>query len=155
MARVKCNETNEIGSSEEFFKAPDGHYYKSEEVYNIKLLRNKCIDMLMEYAGYKDSKYAPSLLFKIINEVGNDVGFRVLFQLLTDWKDAFLWANNNKDFASESGRLTYYRSIITNHVIDTQNKLAHQKEVEDENERISKMFEGVDINIENPKQKGI
>lgn len=132
---VKCQITKEKGPADSFFKAPNGKYYKTEALYlNQKHqyeCRCKCISLICDYAHYDSEKIAPTFLFKMLSEFGEKVGYDILLDTITEYEDSFLWANDNKEFKNEVGRLLYYKSIISNHIIDVykkaQNEKVHQK----------------------------
>lgn len=117
--KVKCQVTNEWGTSDSFFKAPNGKYYKDELTYitwqKKSELRSQCIKAICEVADYR---IAPSFLNKMISEIGEAVGYDVLYETIQRNMDNFLWANEHKNFKSEIGKLFYFQSIIKNTVID-------------------------------------
>ena len=128
--KVKCQITKEVGDSTVFYKAPNGKYYKTEQTYKDWKResdnRLECINLICEYAGYKDGGYAPTFLHKMVSDFGKKLGYDILLETIKDREKDFLWANEHKDFESELSRLFYYKSIIGNHIIDIYIK--HQKE---------------------------
>lgn len=132
--KVKCQVTKELGDSSEFFKAPNGKYYKTKEIYNHwkheSEDRKECIRLICEYGNYKDDNYAPTFLNKMIADFGKRVGYDVLLDTIRECEESFLWANNNKEFNNELGRLFYYKSIIGNHIVDVYKKHQRIKEQE-------------------------
>ena len=135
MARkVKCQVTNEWGTSDSFYKAPNGKYYKDELTYHTwqkkSELRSQCIKAMCDVADYK---IAPSFLNKMIGEIGNAVGYDVLYETIQRDMDSFTWANKHKEFTSEIGKLFYYQSIIKNTVIDVYKEFQETKEKLQEN----------------------
>ena len=132
--KVKCQVTKEIGDSSEFFKAPNGKYYKTEEIYNHwrheSEDRKECIRLICEHADYKNGEYAPTFLNKMLADFGKKVGYDVLLETIRECDKEFQWANENKDFNNEMGRLFYYKAIIGNHVVDVYKKHQRIKEQE-------------------------
>ena len=130
--RVKCQVTKEMGTSDIFFKAPNGKYYKTEEVYlewkRTSELRNMCISILCDVAGYNENIVIPTFLNKMVNDIGKKTGFDVLYETIQRHYKDFVWANEHKEFATELNRLFYYQSIIKNNIIEVYNE--HQEEKE-------------------------
>lgn len=143
---VRCQVTKEIGDSSEFFKAPNGKYYKTEEIYNHwrheSEDRKKCIDLICEYADYK---IVPTYLNKIVADFGKKVGYDVLLDTIRECENEFLWANSNKEFNNEIGRLSYYKAIIGNRVVDVYKRHRLIKEQEKQMESVPiEAFENID-----------
>lgn len=130
--QVKCQITKEWGSSDDFFKAPNGKYYKSEEVYQqwkrTSKLRNQCISTLCDVAGYNENIVVPTFLNKMVNDLGNKVGFDVLNETIQRHYKDFVWANEHKEFTTEINRLFYYQSIIKNNVVDVYQEYQDRKD---------------------------
>ena len=133
MARkVKCQVTHEFGTSDSFYKAPNGKYYKSEEIYtqwkrNCEL-RNMCISVLCDVAGYNENIVVPTFLNKIVNDIGKKVGYDVLYDTIQRHYKDFVWANEHKEFTTEINRLFYYQSIIKNNVVEVYKEYQENKE---------------------------
>lgn len=130
--RVKCFVTKEYGTSDTFYKAPNKKYFKDEATYlewkKTNELRDMCIKSICDVADYK---LAPTFLNKIICEIGNAVGYDVLYETIQRDMEKFEWVNANKQFSSEIQRLCYYQSIIKNTVIDVYKEF--QEKIEKEN----------------------
>ena len=80
MARkVRCQVTKEWGTSDTFYKAPNGKYYINKETYQkIKKdaeYRDFCIKEICNIADYA---IVPPILNKIINNLGKIVGYDIL-----------------------------------------------------------------------------
>lgn len=132
--QVKCQITKEIGDSSEFFRAPNGKYYKTEDIYNKWRRdiedRKECIRYICEYADYKDGQYAPTFLNKMIADFGKVFGFDVLLETIQGCEKEFQWANDNKDFNNELGRMFYYKAIIGNNIADYYKRSQQLREQE-------------------------
>ena len=132
--KVKCQVTKEFGDSSEFFKAPNGKYYKTQEIYNHWKHeaddRKECISLICEYGNYKSGEYAPTFLNKMVSDFGKKTGYDVLLETIRECDETFRWANENKDFTSEMGRLFYYKAIIGNRIVDVYKKRQRIKEQE-------------------------
>lgn len=129
--RVKCQVTHEEGDSSVFFKAPNGKYYKTQEIYNHWRHevddRKECINLICEYGNYK---IAPTYLNKMVSDFGKRTGYDVLLATIRECENDFQWANDNKDFNNEMGRLFYYKAIIGNHIADVYKRVQLRKEQE-------------------------
>lgn len=129
---VKCQVTKELGTSDTFFKAPNGKYYKTEEIYNQwkrnTELRNMCISILCDIAGYNENIVVPTFLNKMVNDIGKKVGFDVLYDTIQRHYNDFVWANEHKNFSTELNRLFYYQSIIKNNVVEVYKEYQQNKE---------------------------
>lgn len=138
---VKCQVTNEIGNSNTFFKAPNGKYYKTAEIYyswrREEDARLKCIDVLCDYCGYKGAGFAPTLMMKIISEFGTKFGYDVLFETLIQLQKQFEKAVMNKDFNSETSKLLYFKAMISNNIVDVQKQVERSMK----NQRTTNQFE--------------
>jgi len=130
MARkVRCQVTKQWGTSDVFYKAPNGKYYINKETYNKTKkdaeYRNLCIDTICEIANYV---IVPPILNKIINSLGKAIGYDVLYETILKNKKKFIWANENKEFDSEVHRLLYYQGILKNSAIDVYKDFHNRKE---------------------------
>lgn len=148
MARkVRCQVTKEWGTSDTFYKAPNGKYYIDEKIYlKVKKdaeYRNLCIDTICSIAEYA---IVPPILNKIINSLGKAMGYDVLYETILRNKKNFIWANANKKFDSEVHRLLYYQGILKNSVIDVFKEFQnHNNQTEKENPIIPP--ENLDVGI--------
>lgn len=157
--RVKCQITKETGDSKDFFKAPNGKYYKSEEVYNdwlrTTILRKECIKEICDIAGYNEEIVVPAFLNKIINDIGKKVGYDILLETIRRNRQSFEWANEHKEFSSELNRLFYYKSIITNHVVEVYKEEQERKEQGKRMEKDTAPPENLDVGIVGGKGKDL
>lgn len=74
MRKVKCRITGECGYDYEFYKAPNGKYYKSKEIYDEAIIqreyRNKIIYLINIKILNKNISNYGSLIGKLISEAG-------------------------------------------------------------------------------------
>lgn len=157
--RVKCQVTKEIGDSKEFFKAPNGKYYKTEEVYNNWLsaasLRRQCLSEICDVAGYDESVVVPTFLNKMINEIGKKVGYDVLLETIRRNRKCFEWANEHREFPNELNRLFYYKSIILNNVIEVYKEEQLNKEQQRRVDKDETPPENLDVGITGGRGKDL
>ena len=149
MARqVKCQITKECGTSDDFYKAPNGKYYKTKNIYDEWKLqtdkRIECIDVIMELLGYKKGMKLPTIAFKKIGEY-EVYGYDVLFDTIREQIDKIQWALNNKDFKNETGRISYVFAILQNNVMTVYKKKEAEKHEMKINSRIDVTYEDIDI----------
>lgn len=120
--KVKCQVTKEVGDSDVFYRASNGKYYKTEDIYkkwwSESCDRKECIRLICDYADYKSGEYAPTFLNKMLKDFGERVGYDILLETIKECEEEFQWANENKDFKNEMMRLFYYKAIIGNHITD-------------------------------------
>ena len=141
---VKCQITGEKGKSDEFYKASNGKYYKTKELYDDWRLqvvnRQACTDALMELLGYKPGMKFPTVTSKFISEY-EVYGFDVLLATIQDQSKSIQWALQNKDFRS---------AILQNNVFSNYKKKVAEKR---EAEIISRReVEYEDLDIQRSKQ---
>ena len=74
MRKVKCKVTGEIGYDFQFYKAPNGRYYKNKKIYEDKMkdteFRSKIIKVINLDILSKSMGNCASLIVKLINESG-------------------------------------------------------------------------------------
>lgn len=74
MRKVTCNATNEKGNSDEFYKADDGKYYKSEDAYNEYVENKNALKGIYNFLNkkilYGTKSSNNSMTRKLINESG-------------------------------------------------------------------------------------
>lgn len=74
MRKVTCRVTGETGYSNEFYKAPNGKYYKSKELYENTMAqreyKTKILYLINSDILNKNTSNCASLIGKLINETG-------------------------------------------------------------------------------------
>lgn len=154
--RCKCYETKEIGTTDTFFKAPDGHYYKSEEIYNKRIARTeyrkKIMDKIAELTNYEPGQKFPTVVTRRLKEL-EAYDNKTIYETIVDHQDDILWSFNNKNFDNEYGRFSYMMAIIVNNINDVVNiKLRDEKINKIENRKIN--TEDIDVEFDlNTKHK--
>ncbi len=115
--RVKCRITEEYGDSEDFYKAKDGRYYKSKEIYiNYKredLARRKTNTLLMEFLKLRSY---PPMLGKLIKELHQDYSYEVIYLTVVNCKKNIQYALSNKHFNSQFAMIRYIGAILKNNI---------------------------------------
>lgn len=131
MARiVTCAVTKEKGTSDVFYKADNGKWYKSESVFRQfqkdKHTRETIQRVLLTYLGYQKGEPFPALLNKKIKEY-SFYSPEVLLETITKCEKDIIWAFNNKEFSSTQGKIFYMFAIISNHISDVNRQMKHEQ----------------------------
>lgn len=149
MARkVKCQITKEEGTSDVFYKAPNGKYYKSQKLYETwlkeKIDREEFLDMFAtDFLGYKKGQVFPTVLCKRLKEL-EFYGYDVINQTVKKCKSSIEYALTHKDFASENGKISYIFAIIKNNINDVYKQI-----VEEEKKPIVEHYIDETVDIDN------
>jgi len=123
MARkVKCKMTNEYGTSDVFYRADNGEYYKSKEIYDIYVYEKKCriilIDKLIDIMGYKNMTQFPTVLSKEVKILHETYSYGVILKTFNHCNKNIQYALSNKNFGNEYGKIKYIFAIIKNNIND-------------------------------------
>lgn len=139
MRQVKCMATGELGSNTEFYKAPNGRYFKNESVYkewtkkhgkkSVKPKKEgrtpesyrKLYGALSTALGYNVGQPLPRVVMSKIKEL-DYYSDEVITETVIDCTDDIQWADKNRNFDTEYSRACYVMAIISNHVADTQKR---------------------------------
>lgn len=159
MARqCKCQVTGEKGTTDTFYKADNGKYYKSKEVYDIWNKENEDRKNVIErfavdFLDYKPGQVFPTVLTKKLKEL-EFYGYDVINRTIDKAYNSIQYAIQHKEFKSDVGKISYIFAIIKNNINDVY------KQVVQEEKRIETVCEidnEVDIdNIQtNHKEKNI
>jgi hypothetical protein len=149
MARkVKCVITKEYGTSDVFYKAPNGRYYKTEDIYNEYEFEKKCrlllLDKFVDLLGYYNTAQFPTILPKEIKELHNTFTYKVMLKTFNRCLKNIQYALNNKNFTTEYGKIKYILAIIKNKINEVNKEEQRQTQY--------KTTQCVNINILNDKK---
>ena len=131
MARkVKCQITKEWGMSDDFYKAPNGKYYKSKKLYEVwikeKADKAEFLDMFAsEYLGYEKGQVFPTVLCKRLKEL-EFYGFDVINQTVKKCHSSIEYALTHKNFANENAKISYIFAIIKNNINDVYKQIVKE-----------------------------
>lgn len=161
MARqCKCQITGEKGTTDIFYKADNGKYYKSKEVYDIwnkeNENRKKVIEKFaVDFLDYEPGQVFPTVLTKKLKEL-EFYGYDVINRTIDKTYDSIQYAIQHKDFKNDMGKISYIFAIIKNNINDVYKQIV-QEEKEKKSETICEIENEVDIdNIQtNHKEKNI
>lgn len=132
--KVKCRITGEIGNSDIFYKADNGLYYKSKELYEEYKeeaeYRRKIIDFFcLELLGYEKGCTFPTILTKKIESLSAYSYKTIWATILYKEDDLRYWASVEDKFKNDYGKICYLFVIIVNHINEVQKKIKAQKRV--------------------------
>ena len=143
MARkVKCQITGEYGTSETFYKADNGKYYKSKELYDVWNKKNEdrkhVIDKFAtEFLGYVPGQVFPTILTKKLKEL-EFYGYDVINRTIDKSYNSIQYALRIKEFRSDMGKISYIFAIIKNNINDVYKQvLAEEKSEKRQQEQIA------------------
>lgn len=128
--RVKCHETGEWGTSLTFYKAPDGFYYKSEDLYKEKQKKsdtyNQLIEELAELMGFTPGMVFPTCVVKGLKQL-SFYDNEVILETAKRCHDKVEYAMRTKKFASEYQKSAYIMAIIKNNINDVYKDIERNK----------------------------
>lgn len=134
MARkVKCQITKEWGTSETFYKAPNGKYYKSQKLYEVwlkeKTDRENFLNMFAcEFLGYKSGQVFPTILCKRLQEL-EFYGFDVINKTVQKCSSSIEYALTHKNFVNEGIKISYIFAIIKNNINDVYKQVVKEDNI--------------------------
>lgn len=130
--KVKCRITGEIGNSDIFYKADNGLYYKSKELYEEYKqeaeYRRKIIDFFcIELLGYEKGCTFPTVLTKKLESLSAYSYKTIWATILYKEEDLRYWASVEDKFKNDYGKICYLFVIIVNSINEVQKKIKAQK----------------------------
>lgn len=157
MARqCKCQITGETGTTNTFYKADNGKYYKSKEVYDIWNKENENRKIVIErfavdFLDYKPEQVFPTVLIKKLKEL-EFYGYDIINLTIDKVYNSIQYAIQHKEFKSDVGKISYIFAIIKNNINDVY-KQTIQQEREKKNESVCEIDNEVDIENIQTKHK--
>lgn len=159
MARqCKCQVTGEKGTTDTFYKADNGKYYKSKEVYDIwnkenEDRKNVIEKFAVDFLDYKPGQVFPTVLTKKLKEL-EFYGYDVINRTIDKAYNSIQYAIQHKDFKNDIGKISYIFAIIKNNINDVYKQIVQE---EKRSETVCEIDNEVDINNiqTNHKEKNI
>ena len=143
--KVKCVVTNEYGMSDTFYRAENGKYYKTEEIFEKYQFENKCrmllLDKIVDILGYNDTAQFPTTVPKEIKDLHINFEYSVILRTFNKCYKNIQYAISNKKFTSEYGKIKYIFAIVKNSINEV-NK-------DEKNKQLYKVTQQIDENIIN------
>ena len=134
MRNVKCVDTGEVISQDQAFKVTSKNrniYYSSEEAYKYaqkeKDFLKKCTETFWGFMNYDSTEKVPTVFFKKLQDWHRGYTYEMIYEAMIYSIEPIQWANNNKEFANETGRTQYLCSIIQNHLGDAKKTIIQKK----------------------------
>jgi len=132
MARkVKCAVTNEYGTSDIFYKAENGKYYQSEEIYEKFKFENKCriliLDKFVDIMGYNNTVQFPTILPKEIKNLHINFDYCIILKTFNKCLQNIKYALEHKRFTNEFGKIKYIFAIIKNKINEVAREESNKK----------------------------
>lgn len=144
MRKVTCRITGESGYSHEFYKAPNGKYYKSKELYESTMAqreyKTKILYLINSDILNKNTSNCASLIGKMINESGLDPS--VIYESILQKKD-YIRKIVQESNESDSTKIHSVFSIATNRL----NKVTYAGCYEIRNNKTNEVYIGESINL--------
>lgn len=132
MARkVKCQITGEYGTSDTFYKADNGKYYKSKELYDTWNKENEDRKRVIErftseFLDYVPGQVFPTVLTKKLKEL-EFYGYDVIDRTIDKSYDSIQYALRTKDFRNDVGKISYIFAIIKNNINDVYKQVLREE----------------------------
>jgi hypothetical protein len=142
MSRVKCQLTGEYGTSATFYKAPNGKYYKSEEMYKAwekeKDDRKYISEMIAtDFLGYVEGQVFPTFIFKKLKEL-EFYGYDIIKTTIERCRTSIEYAMSNKVFKNDNARISYIFAIIRNNINDIYKEhVINEKTIENQEKHVT------------------
>jgi len=156
--QCKCQVTGEKGTTDTFYKADNGKYYKSKEVYDIwnkenEDRKNVIEKFAVDFLDYKPGQVFPTVLTKKLKEL-EFYGYDVINRTIDKAYNSIQYAIQHKDFKNDIGKISYIFAIIKNNINDVYKQIVQE---EKRSETVCEINNEVDIdNIQtNHKEKNI
>lgn len=145
--RVRCFATGEYGTSLTFFKAPDGHYYKSEALYQQRThdaeVYKSIMDIIHDALAFDPSMTFPTCITRSIKQL-SFYGNETILETFEKCKPQIENAMRTKYFQSEYQRASYMMAIIKNNINDVYKAKKRRESAEASIQRQEKQFTAED-----------
>ena len=128
--QVKLQDKGIMGTSDNAFKAPNGKYYSSKEVWEFlhheNELRIKCLEKLSEYMGYTNVQQLPTIANKRVKEFKDRWGYDVLLTTIEEQEDRIRKAMT-KNFESDGSAVIYIFAILNSYIGPVYRRKAYEE----------------------------
>ena len=144
MRKVTCRITGETGYDYEFYKAPNGKYYKSKELYDNTMIqreyRTKILYLINSDILKKNTSNCAGLIGKLINETGLEPN--VIYESILQKVD-YIKKIVKESNESDSTKIHSIFTIANNRL----NKVTYVGCYEIRNNKTNKVYIGESINL--------
>lgn len=148
MRKVKCRVTGEIGISEYFYKASNGKYYKSEEIYNNYISEKKYYEKIFvlinsDILKNRDSFKAYPFIGKLIKE--SSLSSKEIYNAILEQKEYLIEHLKNISNENYNAKIIFIFSIATKKL----NSVSYAGAYEIRNIKTGAIYIGESINLFN------
>ncbi|MEY8421981.1 hypothetical protein AALB52_04415 [Lachnospiraceae bacterium 38-14] len=148
MARqCKCQITGETGTTDTFYKADNGKYYKSKEVYDIwnkeNENRKKVIEKFaIDFLDYEPGQVFPTVLTKKLKEL-EFYGYDVINRTIDKAYNSIQYSIQHKEFKNDIGKISYIFAIIKNNINDVYKQVLREEKIKEKQKTQTDHFESI------------
>lgn len=148
MARqCKCQVTGEKGTTDVFYKADNGKYYKSKEVYDIwnkeNENRKKVIEKFaIDFLDYEPGQVFPTVLTKKLKEL-EFYGYDVINRTIDKAYNSIQYSIQHKEFKNDIGKISYIFAIIKNNINDVYKQVLREEKIKEKQKTQTDHFESI------------
>ena len=144
--RVKCRVTGQIGDSSCFYRAPNGYYYKSEELYlemvQKETVRKNLIRYIsLEFLELTEGMKIPGFLLKKIKEYETPYGYSLLLSYLKENHELISRSLARISFSNDVRKIQYLFAIVDGNINTYYKK---------EKERLAKIEKAKETKVDMP-----
>lgn len=133
--RCKCQVTGEQGTTDVFYQADNGKYYKTKELYEEQVRQKKALRKAKKVLYEDFFGYLPGQPFSTwgVSELSQLTRFydaTTVLRTIEENYDAIRRSIKSKNFKNERAMVRYVFAIIRNNIKDVREKEQRQKERE-------------------------
>ena len=131
--RVICHATGIYGNSLDYFKAPDGFYYQTKELYEQKKQESdyyrQVVTRMASYMGYEPGDVFPTVITRGLMQFKH-YGYAAVLATMEECQSKIEYALASRSFGSDYQKASYLMAILTNNINDVARRLKSQQEFE-------------------------
>ena len=148
--KCKCQLTGEYGTTDTFYKAENGRYYKSQKLYETWKKQNENRKAVVErfavdFLDYKTGQVFPTILTKKLKEL-EFYGYDVINRTINKSYEAIQRALRTKTFFNDVNKIAYIFAIIKNNINDVYKEVQREeKKIETTLKEPEHIFNDVDL----------
>lgn len=158
--------TGEWGTTDKFYKAPNGRYFKDQDAYDRWLISKEkkpkkkkvtykdIINKVYDLLQYEEGQPFPRIIGRRIKEL-NFYSYDVILKTFNECTPAIERAFRTKTFDSEIQRCNYMMAIISNRIVDVYRESQRaEKAIQEQREAaIPKNEDSYEIKRVEPQEK--
>lgn len=117
--RVICHATGIYGNSLDYFKAPDGFYYQTKELYEQKKQESdyyrQVVTRMASYMGYEPGDVFPTVITRGLMQFKH-YGYAAVLATMEECQSKIEYALASRSFGSDYQKASYLMAILTNNI---------------------------------------